>query len=249
MPEEYLCIEGSDGKGIYGKLRANGKDKLVVHAHGLAQNANSLLEVTSSEFFEAHGYDHYRLSFYDVPDDARKLKDSSPLTHVKDLKAVLAYFADKYDAIYITAHSLGGLVTLILNPPNVRAISFWEPAFDVTTIWATGSFIEHMPQRHEYQLHFGIDYVLGEAMVEEMKNYPDEKCLELAKEVTTPSQFVIAEESIFLFSPRTSPDNYRTAFSGAFDLQRVAGADHVFANEGNRPDLFKTTLKWFEKYP
>ena len=89
--------------------------------------------------------------------------------------------------------------------------------------------------------------MLGEDMVEEIRLYTDEKCLQLAAEVATPTQFIIPEESIFLASPQTSPEKYRAAYKGSFDLQRIKSANHVFSKRGNREELFKASMDWFAK--
>ncbi len=246
--EKLMRLNGPDGNGIYGKLRQGGNRRLVVHIHGLANHMDDYLGIMSSEFFLERSYDHYRMSLYSEQEGSRQLNNSSPSTHVKDVKVILDHFSAQYDNLYLTAHSLGGLVALLLNPSSVKAMSFWDPALDITSVWASGPFLKPMPERREYQIRFGVVYVIGEAMVEEMKNYPDEKCQELAREVRAPTQFVIPEESIFLLSPRTSPEKYRDAFTVPFDLRTIPGANHLFSTEGARRPLFEATLQWFEKY-
>ena len=248
MAEKDLRLDGPDGHGIYGVHSATGNNRLVVHVHGLTHNARHLLDVTSSEFFEENGYDHFRMSLYGREHDSRKLDQSTLTTHDKDIQAVLEHFQNAYKEVFVSAHSLGGLATLILNPKGVKAASFWDPSFDVTNFWASGPYLKHIPERREYHLDYGNIYVLGEAMVEEIKKYPDSKCLELAGKISTPTQLVIPEQSIFLASPHTSPEKYRAAFAGPFDLQQIKGANHTFSNRGNRQPLFKATLDWFNKH-
>jgi esterase/lipase len=247
MTEQFTRIPGPDGNGIYGVLRTTGNRKLVVHVHGLTHQAGSLLGVTSGEFFNARGFDHYRMSLYDLPAVSRKLNTSTLTTHVRDTESVLAHFRGDYDAVYMTGHSLGGLSALIANPEGLRAISFWDPSLDVTNFWATGPYLTYMPEYREYKLDYGNIFVLGEAMVEEIKKYPDAKCLELASKMQTPAQFVIPELSIFLASPHTSPGNYAKAFKGPFDLTYIENGDHIFSRDGNREALFEATLRWFNE--
>jgi hypothetical protein len=83
--------------------------------------------------------------------------------------------------------------------------------------------------------------------VEEIKKYPDAKCLELAGKMQTPAQFVIPELSIFLASPHTSPGNYAKVFKGPFDLTYIKNGDHTFSRDGNREALFEATLRWFNE--
>lgn len=198
MPEQSIRIQGPDGNGIYGRHRTTGSKKLVLHVHGMTHHAGHLLEVTSSEYFGAHGFDHYRMSLYDRFSDSRKLSNSTLTSHQKDIQATLDHFHGAYDEIYMTAHSLGGLTTVLLNPKGVKAISLWDPSFDVTTFWATGPYLLHIPERKQYQLDYGNAFVISEELVEEIKRYPDAECLNLAKNITTPVQMVIPQESIFL---------------------------------------------------
>lgn len=99
MPEQVLRIQGPDNNGIYGRLRETGSKKLVVHVHGMTHHAGHLLEVTSSEYFGAQGFDHYRMSLYDRFSDSRKLSSSTLTTHQKDILATLDHFRDAYTAI------------------------------------------------------------------------------------------------------------------------------------------------------
>lgn len=245
--EKDIRIEAADGGCIYGRLCSGGFRRLVVHVHGLTHNARYYLEVTSSEFFEAHGFDHFRMSLYERVPDSHKLDRSTLSTNVCDIQSVLDYFRGTYDEIFISGHSLGGLAVLILNPANVAALSLWDPSTDVSRLWATGPFLKHVPERKEYHLDYGNVFVLSEAMVDEIRRYGDEKCVECAGKIATPTQFIIPEESIAL-ATHTDMEKYGSAFAGPFDFQRISGANHVFSNRGNREALFMATLGWFEKH-
>jgi pimeloyl-ACP methyl ester carboxylesterase len=248
MTETLVNINGQDGNAIWGKLCSEENCRLVVHIHGLTHRMNHLLEVTSSEFFNAKGYDHYRVGLYDTMEGSRKLDNSTLSTHTKDIQSILDHFRAAYDEIFVTAHSLGGLATLILNPQGVKAMSLWDPSFDVTNFLKSASYLTPVPERRQYHLDYGNIFVISEAMVDEMELYPDQQCLKLAKQVETPTQLVVSELGIFNASPHSSPENYRSAFAGEFDLHRVKGANHTFSNRGNREELFAVSLRWFNKH-
>lgn len=248
IEEKYLRIEGNDKNGIYGKLRTANNRSLVIHVHGMTHNMDGMLEVMSADFFLDHSYDHYRMSLYSRENDSRRLSNSTISTHVSDISFIIAYFHDKYDNIFLSAHSLGALVILALNPTTIKAISFWDPSFDVMHFWSVGNFLTYMPKEKKYQLDYGNVFVISEDMVEEIKKYPDTKCLELAKSVTIPAQMIIPEVSIFSASPKTSPENYRSSFAGDFLLEYISGANHTFSNMGNQKTLLNNTVKWFDKY-
>jgi esterase/lipase len=179
---------------------------------------------------------------------SRRLNSTTLAGHTKDIQSALNYFCDKYDEIFIAAHSFGGLATLILNPKGVKAISFWDPSLDVTNFWQACDCLTHLPDRRQYHLDYGNVFVISEAMVEEIKNYPDQKCLELAALVETPTQFLIPQQSIFDASPHTSPENYAAAFGGVFDLQQLSGATHLLATKTERERVFAATLTWFNQH-
>ena len=234
MSEKITRIEGKDKNGIYGRIRETGSSKLIIHIHGMTHNMDHMLEVMSADYFADQGFDHCRISLYVRVPDSRNMAESTLSTHVSDLEAVLDHFKKTYSEIYITAHSLGALSVLMLNPQGVKAVSLWDPAFDVTHFWESGKFLTYMPEYKQYQMDYGAVFVIGEEMVKEIADYPDAKCLELAQSFETPVQMVIPEQSIFLASPHTAPENYKEAFAGAFELKRIAGADHRFAEQGKR---------------
>lgn len=248
MTEQLLRIEGPDQNGIYGKIRKAGHRKLVVHIHGMTHSMNHMLEVMAADFFPNCGYDHYRMSLYERVGDSRTLASSTLTTHVSDVRAVLDYFSGQYDSIFLSAHSLGGLVAMIVNPQDIAAMSLWDPSTDVSHFWTTRAYLTHMPERSQYQLNYGNVFVIGEDMVDEIKAYPDARCLDLAKQITTPTQMIIPEATIFAASPHASPENYRHAFAGDFELTHIKGASHTFSNEGNPHELFQHARQWFDKH-
>jgi len=248
MSEKIIRIQGADQNGIYGRIRETGSDKLIIHLHGMTHNMDHMLEVVSADFLTQHGFDHCRIGLYVRVDDSRSLANSTLSTHVRDIRSALEHFRDTYSEIYITAHSLSALAVLMLCPDdiaNIKAMSFWDPAFDVTHFWSTGNYLQYMPEYKQYQLDYGAVFVLGEEMVKEIADYPDSKCLELAEKCKVPVQMVIPEQSIFLASPHTSPETYKNAFAGPFSLEHIAGTDHRFATEGKQKELLEIVLKYF----
>lgn len=246
MSEELLTITSPDQTNIYGKIRKTGSSDLIIHFHGMTHSMHHMLEVTGADYFTDAGFDHYRVSLYDRLPGSRRLNNSTITTHIADMQAVIDYFREKYESIFISAHSLSGLCMLILNPKDIRGISLWDPAFDITHFWEIAKCLTHLPDRKEYHIDYGNVFVVSEDFVEEIKNYPDAKCLEMAKNFHSPVQMIIPEISIFLASPHTSPENYRKAFPENLDLQYVKGAIHTFSNENDRGQLFKMTADWFK---
>jgi dienelactone hydrolase len=176
------------------------------------------------------------------------MSKSSLTTHKDDLARVIEYFRGQYDAIYLTGHSLGGLVTLLLNPADIKAVSLWDPSFDVTHLWAITNCLTHLSDRKAYILDYGAEYVLSEDMVEELKDYPNDVCLEKAARFSSPTQMVIPELSIFLASPHTSPAQYDDAFTAPYERKTIDKSDHCFYGQGKDQELFTATLDWFNRF-
>ncbi|MGE0108427.1 MAG: alpha/beta hydrolase [Bdellovibrionales bacterium] len=251
MTETWTRINGPDNNGIYGILRAEEtpRDRLVVHLHGMTHYMNQLLEVTSRDFFVAHGFDHYRIGFYDFPKDSRKLSNSTLSTHARDIQAVLDHFKEAgYKQIFVTAHSLAALTMMISNPSGATAVSLWDPSTDVTNFWETNNCLTPHEDGEHYLMDYGSIFWLHKDMVEENKLYPHAKCQELVGRNKIPSQMIAAEKGIFTFSPGIKPEDFIGKFGGDFELQKIAGANHTFSLEGNREELFIKTLNWFQKY-
>jgi len=239
-------IETPDAK-IYGRLSSVSSKKLVIHLHGMTHAMHYFLEVMGAEIFNEHGYDHYRFSFYTNGPDARHGNTVDMTTHLADTKAVINHFRGKYNEIYITGHSLAAPMLLATNPPEIKAFSLWDPAFDAETFWQTGNYLTYDADNSEYHLNYGNVFVLSKKWVDEIKIYNNDYCLDLAAQVATPTQLIIPEESIFLASPDTSPAEYGDYFTGDFDLVKIPNSDHCFSYPGNYKKLFAETIRWFEK--
>jgi len=252
MIEQILRFDSTDGHGIYGKLRhahpQEKSDKLILHIHGMTHSMNHMLEVMAADYFTAQGYDHYRINLYGREKDARNITQSSISTHLDDISRALAYFQDRYEHIYITAHSLGALCMLILNPPNIKAMSLWDPSTDVSHFWDVTDALTHMPDAQAYQMDYGNVFLIGEQMVDEIKTYTDAECLRRAADITTPVQFIIPTQSIFLASPHAAPENYKAAFGGPFTLTQIDKANHTFSDIGNQRALLDKTRGWLQQH-
>lgn len=222
--------------------------KLIINIHGLTHNQWGYLQLNSIAPYHAAGYDCFNFSFYDRSMGSRRLSQSTLSSHKDDLQRVIEHFTPLYNDIYLTGHSLGGLTTLILNPEGVRAVSLWDPAFDVTHFWNVAQCLTPLKEKNAYILDYGSEYVLSADMIEEIKDYPNDTCLKLASEFKTPVQMIIPETSIFLASPHTSPAQYDDAFSCDYERINIAKTDHCFYGPEKDQELFANTLRWFARF-
>lgn len=248
MIEKVFRLPTKNDFSVYTTLRQQGASKIVIHIHGLTHTMNHLLEVLSADYFLEQGYDHCRIGLYTRDADSRPLSKATMSSHVSDIKAVIDYFAQQYDDVYVSAHSLAGLCMMILNPDNVKAMSLWDPSLDVPNFWRAAGCLNHVASLNQYHLNYGNVYVLSEEMVQEIEQYPTDKCQKLAQEISIPTQFIIPDETIFLGSEQLQPEEYRYVFGGDFDCQHIHDANHTFSKAGNQQILFEKTWSWFENY-
>lgn len=234
---------------IYGTHYSAANSKgLIINIHGLTHSQWGYLQLNSITPFTGAGYDVFNFSFYDRLPKSRRLSASTLSTHQDDLSRVINHFKDEYDSLYLTAHSLGGLVSLILNPQEIQAISLWDPAFDVTHFWNAVKCLTPLQEKDAFILDYGAEFVIGRAMVDEIALYPDKACLALAEAFSTPAQLIIPELSIFMASPHTSPANYQRTFPAPSEHITITSTDHCFYGTGKDLELFQNTLNWFNRF-
>ena len=250
ITQQSIAIDGEAPYQIFGTLTScdNDASKLIINLHGLTHSQWGYLQQNCITPFTDAGYDVFNFSFYDRMPNSRRMHEASLSAHCADFLRVLDYFSDRYEHIYLTGHSLGGLITLITNPDNIKAVSLWDPALDVTHFWSTGNYLTSLPEQNGYKLDYGTEFVISAKLVEEIKTYSNSKCLELAATFQSPAQMIIPALSIFLSSPHTSPAQYDDAFSAPYERINMEDTDHCFYGVGHDQKLFAHTIAWFNKF-
>ena len=250
MSEEHISIKSADEHLIYGTLHSlNQKsDKLIVFAHGLSHSHQHYLPLIAAPFFNNADFDFFAFSFYWRDKKARSLSQTSLKDQISDLKSVITHYQSSYEDIYLIGHSLGALTALISNIGTIKAQSYWDPAFDVSHFWQVTNGLTPVKGNELYQLNYGNTFLIHAELVEQINDYPDKTCVELAKLIKTPTQLIIPSQSIFDASPHSSPEAYLKALSGPSELIYIEKANHTFTLEGNAEKLFNKALKWFNAH-
>ena len=247
MTETLIAIAAHDKKNIYGVLRKGDKRRRVVlHFHGFTHNKDGYLEVLSADEAGRRGFDHFRCGFYDRLPESRRLNAITLTDHLRDFRSVVDHFAPLYEEIYVSAHSLSGLIALIDGMDGVTKASLWDPSTDVTYFWSQTDCLAPLPGGAEYRLDYGRVFIISARLVEEIMAYPDAVCLSLAEEITCPTQFIIPEQSIFDASPHADPMHYQDALPSGSSVMRLSGADHIFTQEGAAARLLTCCYDMFE---
>lgn len=240
--EEIFALPTPDGKKIYGLLNKAEKPngKVVIIAHGLTGHINEYLHLIARDFFTGRGYDVVRLSFYDDPEDARKLSECTIETHAQDLRQVFDRFKTQYKKPFVIGHSYGGL-SMLYAAPQAAALAFWDSSFRIyDSHWQSRA---QKVEPNHYRVCIGGTYhQISAEMVEVDKQATIEKLNSLAARIVNPSIVLIAEES--------RDDQTRNPLFEALTCPKkrveITGADHCFTKGQTVYALLNATYDWFE---
>lgn len=243
---DYAIPSRDAGVAIYATLTKTGSRHVVIHMHGFTHNRFGYLEILSGEYAAARGYDHLRFSFYETGRNARRLSRITLHQHLEDFEDVVASLADTYDEIFISGHSFGGLIALLACPPQVKAVSLWDPSFDVTYFWGVSKALRCRPDEGICTIDYGRVFVISESLVQQVAQYPHERCIQEARRFASPAQLIIPSRSIFDASPHAHPQDYADAFPEGSVLTQIPDSDHIFSRQGNRDALFQHCYDFFD---
>jgi pimeloyl-ACP methyl ester carboxylesterase len=227
-----------------GQSEAQWSDKLIIQLHGLTGWKDTHIHQATKNVFVAAGYDVYRFDFYDGTGYQRSLRHSTLTTHVADTQAVVNYWRPQYKKIYLTGHSIGGLVLMMANIEGIRAMSLWDACYDFKRQFDMYG-LPFSAGEQCYIAHWTTEQLIGKAFIDECMLHDAARCNALAAHVKTPTQVVMAEHGNMA---EFFPENFDAALGGEKERVVVAGAGHTFTQEGTAEKLATETLQWFNKF-
>jgi pimeloyl-ACP methyl ester carboxylesterase len=240
--EKYFSIAADDGKAIYCTMNTAlvGSDRVIVIAHGLTGHANEAIHQTARRYFNAHGFDVVRMSFYCAEENARTLFDCTLDIHAQDMNTVVRHITPQYKKIYVIGHSYGGLTILFANP-DVTAVSLWDSSF-VPSFWASDA--KYIPELDCYKIGWGTENLIGKAMYEEGINLGEQDAVALANALRPPAQVILAAESFENVNRHLLFQSLKVKK----EEHDIVGADHCFNNGDTVFALLDKTTTWFNGF-
>ncbi|AHB41569.1 hypothetical protein P148_SR1C00001G0779 [candidate division SR1 bacterium RAAC1_SR1_1] len=224
--EKSLTLKTSDNHVIYGTLNSKNKsDKLVIFVHGLGGNQNEHVFFNGARFFNNNGFDTFRFDLY-PGEKGRNLVDCGITTHTQDLEVVIQEFIGKYKEIYLVGHSLGGPTILLANIENIKKIILRDSVLDTKRLY--DDEIKFDKERNLYTVNWGIDIIIGEKMVKEMKSIEN-----LNPKLNEKYKIIYAEKT-----------DLKNDFKANIE-HTIINSSHCFNEEGIEETLFQETLNWF----
>lgn len=238
--EKQLTIPTPDGKTIYGKLRGDLSQPVVVFVHGLTGHMDEHLWYNGARFFEEHGYATYRFNQYDGEASARRLHETTIAQQATDLSSVLAYLhAHGAKQLFPMGHSYGGPTILKADQSQMTAAVLLDPTM-------RGTFHDYtalVPDSPTHVLIWSMNIVIGEAMYEENTtlNSP-----EWIKDFHKPTQVVVCGQGSGSIWPGAD-QTWRESLPAGGEVTVLPDADHSFTIDGSLEQMFEKTLAFLQK--
>ncbi len=234
-----------DGKRIFVYCNRAGDEpskKAIVIAHGLGGTPNGYMHMIARNYFNAMGYDVYRMAFYWDGPEYRILHECSVSIHAQDLNAVIAHVRDKHNKLYVCGHSYGGL-TLVFANPQVDAISFWDPSYQPWERFLSKATAPALDGK-THLLRWEYLITLGQGMMDEAKNLTRDVAKSMTSNITVPSQVAVAGESWLKADTQMLFDDLNCQK----EIFTVQGAGHTFVEGQVVFELLEKTHKWFDRF-
>lgn len=240
--EKNLKIKTRDKYLVYGTLTTSQKPSsaLVIFVHGLTGLKNEHQFFNGTKFFIDHGFNVFRFDLYSGEKGGRLLRDTSISIHAQDLNTVVKYFRKKFKKIFVIGHSLGGLTIFKTDLSKVEGIVLWDSS---TNNWPKfKKFFKFKKSLKGFIMNWGMEYVLGKKMYNELMSVPTPK--ELAAKVNKPIKIIVAGNGDL----KKAGAEYFCFAKHPKEFAVIAGAGHTFDEEGVEEKLFKSTLDFLKSF-
>ena len=246
MHEKHWVITAADGARIYGALNRAGDVPTryaIIMVHGLTGDMNTYHHKIPSLYFTQNGFDVVRFNLYDDQDGARKLRNCTLATHAADVNDVAQQLGADYDGLFFVGHSFGAPTLMTAQPARARAVSLWDPTFNLPAVWKDRRGLTREGDLNI--LNWGVSFVIGDAMIDEARTkYSTQECLALSSQFARPVQVIHAADG-FYASHDTS---WHSTGNPANERHIVPHADHCFYNGNTLYNAMDLTLSWFKRW-
>lgn len=243
--EDVLNITAHDGKKIFvycNRASDVPSKKAIIIAHGLGGSPNGYMHLIARNYFNALGYDVYRMAFYWDEPEFRILHECTLAIHGQDLNTVIEHVRDRHEKLYVCGHSYGGL-TLVFANPKVNALSFWDSSYQPWDgLWSKSAKLSD--DKKSYLLRWEYLITIGHGMIDEAKALTRDAAQKMTSKIYAPSQVAVANEGFLKLDTQMLFND----LACAKEIVTVDGAGHTFVEGQVVFDLLKKTHHWFERF-
>jgi len=240
--EKEIHINTEDGHIIYGTLNSTPKKnkKLIILVPGISGHIHGHALTAAAKFFPQRGYDTYRFYLYSNKKKGRKRVETGIKKSSKDVNAVISFFQDQYDSIYLLGQSLGGPIVGTADLTLVEAVVLLDPAIPLPGVSPDLALKGIYSYDKKLDKHFLFGYEMPAETSLEMLEM-DER---LARKLIKPTLLVFAGKFVF----KDFWKSLNQEIPAFHDFITLGRAGHSFAEEGMTDQVNQASLKWFNKY-
>lgn len=242
--EKKLKIRLSKKFSLYGKFNGSFNKPLFIVIHGLPGNMDEEFYHSAVRWFEKRGFSTFRFNLYDYHKDARQLMGCTLKLHGSDLDTVVRYFRKRgVKKIFVAGHSFGGLTILSCPRQDFDGAALWDPSYKISFKKTAYGFPggKYVKEVKGYLMRWGINVIIGKAMVEEVDSFPWDS---ISRDFKKPLKIIIAGKGLLRGSKK-----YLNSARAEKDLTIIKGATHYFNDrEGMQDKVFKVSEEWFGKF-
>lgn len=246
MKEEEWWIDLPDGARLYGVTHYAGSrpsDRAVIIVNGLGCFYFFHPYFSATGAFLEKGYDVIGFNFCEAREKARNILDCSLPVFVEDFRTLLAEKTRGYGKVFLAGHSYGGPIILTANPPNIAAVSLWDPSYNMADhSWASG-LTETLPG-DRLLIRWGGAYVSARAMWDAESRYDMDFCRSLSAQAAFPVQVLHAGGG-FLYR---YGESWHSHCPHPTDYCLIENAGHYFEQRAAFSLLAERCLRWFGQF-
>lgn len=245
MKETEVKIPLSDSDlYIYGTLRGNYKNPLIVLCHGYGGWGHEMLMYNGARYFEKEGFTTLRLSMYGGGEKSRNIADSDVITHAQDIDSVVDFVKGKGAPwIGVAGHSYSGMAIVYSANQLFDSAALWDPThtdgYDEPHAKKSleDDFV-YVDTINAYVSGMGSGYVYAKTVLD--NSYP--KSNEMAQNFKIPTLVVNASWS-------KEQQRYGKAYAENIHAKAkqiiVPDSTHPFTSDGAAEKLFAATTEFF----
>lgn len=238
--EQQLKLPLPYGKNLYGCLRGNLDNPLIIFVHGFTGHKEEHIFYNGARFFEKQGISSFRFNLYSWQDDARIMENCTLSLHGLDLDVVIDYFRKRaVKKIFVAGHSFGGLTILLSQKQDFNAVILWDTSVDPANV-AKSNYVKELDS---YYNHFNsaFGFTIGNAMIKENTEL---KPLTFIRKLQKPVKVIVAGSGELIDGGK----KYFQLANKPKDFSIIQNATHCFDEDGTEEKLFEETLKWIKKF-
>jgi pimeloyl-ACP methyl ester carboxylesterase len=214
----------------------------VIILHGLSSGPFDYLYHAQARLLAAAGYNVWRPAMYWWEKDCRRLSECTMALHIADINVLLNKKISKKAPLYLVGHSYGAIQAMELAQTlksRLHGVLLLDPSFNCK------NWVQYL-QRTGGVTTFasGVEFIVGQAMVDEFQAYDEAKCLTLASQLTSPTIIASAEKGILVKSNAM----YAKAIPAPKKLLNVKGAGHCFWEGHSIETVTQATIKFWAQH-